>query len=121
MGFNGKNMTDSVLSSHHQCFNVKRYLYRTDTEAELDLITRLAKEHGAFDAVKCTHWAEGGKGALVLAQAVQRAAQAPSSFQLLYDLKVGYLLYAKKTKSTMQFLCGCFCLEPVFSSFNLWV
>ncbi|XP_059952007.1 C-1-tetrahydrofolate synthase, cytoplasmic isoform X1 [Mesoplodon densirostris] len=62
--------------------------FKTDTEAELDLITRLAKEHGAFDAVKCTHWAEGGKGALVLAQAVQRAAQAPSSFQLLYDLKL---------------------------------
>ncbi|GAB5572935.1 C-1-tetrahydrofolate synthase [Prionailurus iriomotensis] len=62
--------------------------FKTDTEAELDLVSRLAKEHGAFDAVKCTHWAEGGKGALALAQAVQRAAQAPSSFQLLYDLKL---------------------------------
>uniref|UniRef100_A0A8D0PHB1 C-1-tetrahydrofolate synthase, cytoplasmic n=1 Tax=Sus scrofa TaxID=9823 RepID=A0A8D0PHB1_PIG len=61
--------------------------FKTDTEAELDLVSRLAKEHGAFDAVKCTHWAEGGKGALALAQAVQRAAQAPSSFQLLYDLE----------------------------------
>lgn len=92
-------MTDSVLSSHHQYFNMKHCLYRTDTEAELDLVSRLAKEHGAFDAVKCTHWAEGGKGALALAQAVQRAAQAPSSFQLLYDLEVGYLLYAKKPKA----------------------
>uniref|UniRef100_A0A8C2S7R8 C-1-tetrahydrofolate synthase, cytoplasmic n=2 Tax=Capra hircus TaxID=9925 RepID=A0A8C2S7R8_CAPHI len=62
--------------------------FKTDTEAELDLISRLAKEHGAFDAVKCTHWAEGGKGALALAEAVQRAAAAPSSFQLLYDLKL---------------------------------
>uniref|UniRef100_A0A2K6CBJ0 C-1-tetrahydrofolate synthase, cytoplasmic n=1 Tax=Macaca nemestrina TaxID=9545 RepID=A0A2K6CBJ0_MACNE len=62
--------------------------FKTDTEAELDLISRLSREHGAFDAVKCTHWAEGGKGALALAQAVQRAAQAPSSFQLLYDLKL---------------------------------
>uniref|UniRef100_A0A4X1UGU0 C-1-tetrahydrofolate synthase, cytoplasmic n=1 Tax=Sus scrofa TaxID=9823 RepID=A0A4X1UGU0_PIG len=62
--------------------------FKTDTEAELDLVSRLAKEHGAFDAVKCTHWAEGGKGALALAQAVQRAAQAPSSFQLLYDLEL---------------------------------
>uniref|UniRef100_A0A2I3HN69 C-1-tetrahydrofolate synthase, cytoplasmic n=1 Tax=Nomascus leucogenys TaxID=61853 RepID=A0A2I3HN69_NOMLE len=62
--------------------------FKTDTEAELDLIGRLSREHGAFDAVKCTHWAEGGKGALALAQAVQRAAQAPSSFQLLYDLKL---------------------------------
>uniref|UniRef100_A0A8C4LQB7 C-1-tetrahydrofolate synthase, cytoplasmic n=1 Tax=Equus asinus asinus TaxID=83772 RepID=A0A8C4LQB7_EQUAS len=62
--------------------------FRTDTEAELDLISHLAKAHGAFDAVKCTHWAEGGRGALALAQAVQRAAEAPSSFQLLYDLKL---------------------------------
>jgi len=62
--------------------------FKTDSEAELDLVSRLAKDHGAFDAVKCTHWAEGGKGALALAQAVQRAAQAPSSFQLLYDLKL---------------------------------
>ncbi|XP_074183468.1 C-1-tetrahydrofolate synthase, cytoplasmic isoform X2 [Rhinolophus sinicus] len=62
--------------------------FKTDTEAELQLISRLAKEHGALDAVKCAHWAEGGKGALALAQAVQRAAQAPSSFQLLYDLKL---------------------------------
>ncbi|XP_010960559.1 C-1-tetrahydrofolate synthase, cytoplasmic [Camelus dromedarius] len=62
--------------------------FKTDTEAELDLVSQLAREHGAFDAVKCTHWAEGGKGALALAQAVQRAAEAPSSFQLLYDLKL---------------------------------
>uniref|UniRef100_A0A8C5XMW1 C-1-tetrahydrofolate synthase, cytoplasmic n=1 Tax=Microcebus murinus TaxID=30608 RepID=A0A8C5XMW1_MICMU len=62
--------------------------FKTDTEAELDLITLLAREHGAFDAAKCTRWAEGGKGALALAQAVQRAPQAPSSFQLLYDLQL---------------------------------
>ncbi|KAL1790504.1 hypothetical protein HispidOSU_017980 [Sigmodon hispidus] len=62
--------------------------FKTDTDAELDLISRLSREHGAFDAVKCTHWAEGGRGALALAQAVQRASQAPSSFQLLYDLKL---------------------------------
>ncbi|CAH6841782.1 Mthfd1 [Phodopus roborovskii] len=62
--------------------------FKTDTDAELDLIARLSREHGAFDAVKCTHWAEGGQGALALAQAVQRASQAPSSFRLLYDLKL---------------------------------
>ncbi|MCQ8205406.1 formate--tetrahydrofolate ligase, partial [Vibrio parahaemolyticus] len=62
--------------------------FKTDTYAELDLVSRISREHGAFDAVKCTHWAEGGQGALALAQAVQRASQAPSSFQLLYDLKL---------------------------------
>uniref|UniRef100_A0A2K6QEM4 C-1-tetrahydrofolate synthase, cytoplasmic n=1 Tax=Rhinopithecus roxellana TaxID=61622 RepID=A0A2K6QEM4_RHIRO len=62
--------------------------FKMDTETELDLVSHLSREHGAFDAVKYTHWAEGAKGALALAQAIQRAAQAPSSFQLLYDLKL---------------------------------
>ncbi|XP_043842079.1 C-1-tetrahydrofolate synthase, cytoplasmic isoform X1 [Dromiciops gliroides] len=62
--------------------------FKTDTEAEVELIVRLAKEAGAFDAVKCTHWAEGGKGAVALAHAVQRASQAPSHFQLLYDVEL---------------------------------
>ncbi|XP_043930322.1 C-1-tetrahydrofolate synthase, cytoplasmic [Protopterus annectens] len=62
--------------------------FKTDTDAELMLVCRFAKEAGAFDAVKCTHWAEGGKGAVDLAQAVQKAAQAPSNFQLLYDVEL---------------------------------
>ena len=40
----------------------------TDTEAEVDLVKRLAKEAGATDAVLCTHWADGGKGAFELAK-----------------------------------------------------
>ena len=39
--------------------------FATDTQAELDLICRLAKENGAFDAVLCNHWATGGPGAKV--------------------------------------------------------
>ncbi|XP_063296478.1 C-1-tetrahydrofolate synthase, cytoplasmic isoform X1 [Pelobates fuscus] len=62
--------------------------FKTDTEAELQLVCRLAKEAGAFDAVKCSHWAEGGKGAVELGQAVQTAAQAPSDFKFLYDVKL---------------------------------
>lgn len=52
------------------------------------LVVQQAKEAGAFDAVVCTHWAEGGKGAVALAQAVQRASQTPSNFRFLYDVKV---------------------------------
>ncbi|XP_019373995.1 PREDICTED: C-1-tetrahydrofolate synthase, cytoplasmic isoform X3 [Gavialis gangeticus] len=63
-------------------------VFKTDTEAELDLVTQMAKEAGAFDAVKCTHWAEGGKGALALAHAVQRASQAPSHFKFLYNVEL---------------------------------
>ncbi|XP_027699524.1 C-1-tetrahydrofolate synthase, cytoplasmic isoform X1 [Vombatus ursinus] len=62
--------------------------FRSDTEAEVELVVRLAKAAGAFDAVKCTHWAEGGKGAAALARAVQNASQAPSHFQLLYDVEL---------------------------------
>lgn len=62
--------------------------FRTDTEAELDLVCSMAKSAGAFDAVRCSHWAEGGAGAVALGQAVQRASKAPSNFKFLYDLEV---------------------------------
>ncbi|XP_044128100.1 C-1-tetrahydrofolate synthase, cytoplasmic [Bufo gargarizans] len=62
--------------------------FKTDTQAELELVCRLAKEAGAFDAVKCTHWAEGGKGAVDLARTVQNASEAPSGFKFLYDVEL---------------------------------
>lgn len=61
-----------------------------------------AKGAGAFDAVECTHWAEGGKGALALAQAVQRASQTPSDFRFLYNVEVrtcsatGYFVFKEE-------------------------
>lgn len=42
---------------------------------------------GAADAVICTHWAEGGSGALALADAVIAATEKPSNFKMLYDLE----------------------------------
>ncbi|MGH0150950.1 UNVERIFIED_CONTAM: hypothetical protein FKN15_018564 [Acipenser sinensis] len=62
-------------------------VFKTDTDAELELVCRLSKEAGALDAVKCTHWAEGGKGAVALAHAVQRASETPSNFKFLYDVE----------------------------------
>uniref|UniRef100_A0A673ZJD2 C-1-tetrahydrofolate synthase, cytoplasmic n=1 Tax=Salmo trutta TaxID=8032 RepID=A0A673ZJD2_SALTR len=62
--------------------------FKTDTESELDLICTLAKEVGAFDAVRCSHWAEGGAGAVALGQAVRRASEAPSDFKFLYDVEL---------------------------------
>ncbi|XP_066550163.1 C-1-tetrahydrofolate synthase, cytoplasmic isoform X2 [Amia ocellicauda] len=62
--------------------------FKTDTGAELDLVCSLAKAAGAFDAVRCSHWAEGGSGAVALGGAVQRAAQAPSHFKFLYDVEL---------------------------------
>jgi len=53
----------------------------------------VAKASGAFDAVHCTHWAEGGAGAVALGRAVQRASEAPSDFKFLYDVEVQPLLH----------------------------
>lgn len=62
--------------------------HATDTQAELELVKNAAKESGAFDAVICTHWADGGAGAVQLADAVIAATEKPSNFKLLYDLNL---------------------------------
>lgn len=77
----------TISAFWYKCTNFSPY--RTDTKAELALVVQQAKAAGAFDAVECTHWAEGGKGALALAQAVQRASQTPSNFKFLYNVEVG--------------------------------
>lgn len=64
------------------------FVYRTDSDAEMQLICKLSKEAGAFDAVPCTHWADGGAGAVELGKAVQKAAEEPSNFSFLYDTQV---------------------------------
>lgn len=62
--------------------------YRSDTQAEVELVQKIARSNGAFDAVICNHWAQGGLGAKDLADAVDKATQQPSNFQFLYDVKV---------------------------------
>ena len=61
---------------------------RSDTQAELQLVKEAAIANGASDAVVCTHWADGGKGALELADAVIAATSKPSNFKFLYDLNL---------------------------------
>ncbi|XP_034018166.1 monofunctional C1-tetrahydrofolate synthase, mitochondrial [Thalassophryne amazonica] len=63
-------------------------VFKTDTQAEIDLVCQLAKECGASDAVSCNHWAQGGRGALELAKAVKEATSRPSNFQFLYNLEM---------------------------------
>lgn len=66
--------------------------FHTDTEAEIALLQKLAKEAGAYDAVLCTHFAEGGQGAVGLAKAVISACetqrQEGNSFKFLYDVNL---------------------------------
>ena len=61
--------------------------FKDDTPAELELIRKKAKEAGAEDAVTTNHWAEGGLGAVDLANAVVKACGQPANFQFLYPLE----------------------------------
>jgi len=58
--------------------------FPSDHPSEHEAIRRIAEEMGARSAV-CTHFAEGGKGATELAEAVAAAAEEPSSFRFLYS------------------------------------
>jgi len=65
--------------------------FGTDTQAELDLVQRLAMEAGAHAAVIANHWAEGGAGAAALGEAVIEAcatqrAMPEDPYKFLYPL-----------------------------------
>ena len=60
--------------------------FPTDTQEELDLVRRLAVEHGAYAAEINTAFEHGGKGAVALAEAVIAAAEEPNSFDFAYPI-----------------------------------
>lgn len=65
--------------------------FPTDTKDELELVCEKAKEFGVNASVICNHWAEGGKGAVDLGQAVIKACENNkdcSNFKFLYDLNL---------------------------------
>eukprot|EP01099_Mayorella_cantabrigiensis_P004046 TRINITY_DN3040_c0_g3_i1.p1 TRINITY_DN3040_c0_g3~~TRINITY_DN3040_c0_g3_i1.p1 ORF type:complete len:679 (-),score=208.11 TRINITY_DN3040_c0_g3_i1:147-2069(-) len=63
-----------------------------DTEAEISAVVEESLSAGADAAELCTHWANGGAGAVGLANAVLKACQKkeaePDSFKFLYDLNL---------------------------------
>ena len=61
--------------------------FSTDTPAEVEVVRQSALEAGAMDAIVSTHWADGGAGAIKLAEAVIKAANQPTQFQV--SLPVG--------------------------------
>ena len=65
---------------------INRFQY--DTDAEIALVKRMAEEAGAYAAVPSNHWAEGGAGAVALAEAVVDACEQPSDFKFLYPLEL---------------------------------
>lgn len=60
--------------------------FATDHPDEIEAVKRIAIESGALGAAVSTHWADGGKGAMELAEMVIEAADQPSEFKFLYDL-----------------------------------
>lgn len=65
---------------------INRFKY--DTDSEIELVRKIAIEAGAEDAVMSNHWAQGGAGAIKLAEAVIKACEKPSHFKFLYDLNL---------------------------------
>jgi formyltetrahydrofolate synthetase len=84
-----------LCNLQHHIRNAKKYgvnvvvavnSFATDTPSEVEVVRQAAIEAGAEDAVVCTHWMDGGKGAVGLAEAVVKAAEKKSNFKFLYDL-----------------------------------
>jgi formate--tetrahydrofolate ligase len=88
---------DDVLAGagnlRQQIANIRRHgvtpvvavnAFPDDYQSEHQAIISVAAEEGVRAAV-CTHFSEGGKGAIDLAEAVAEACAEPSSFRYLYE------------------------------------
>jgi formate--tetrahydrofolate ligase len=61
--------------------------FHTDTKDEIEMVRKAAEGAGARCA-KSTHWADGGDGALELADAVTEACEDENEFKFLYPLEM---------------------------------
>ena len=61
--------------------------FHTDTKEEMEMVKKTAEKAGARCA-KSTHWAQGGQGALELADAVVEACNDKNDFKFLYPLEM---------------------------------
>ncbi len=84
-----------LCNLQHHIRNAKKYgvnvvvavnSFANDTPAEVEMVRAASMEAGAEDAVVCTHWMDGGKGAVALGEAVIKAAEKKVDFRFLYDL-----------------------------------
>jgi methylenetetrahydrofolate dehydrogenase (NADP+)/methenyltetrahydrofolate cyclohydrolase/formyltetrahydrofolate synthetase len=97
--------TENIDILRKGCVNLKKHIenarqygvkvvvainkFETDTEKEVQVIREEALAAGAEDAIPANHWAEGGKGAIDLAQGVISACEKADAndFKLLYGLE----------------------------------
>ncbi|MCJ1436984.1 tetrahydrofolate synthase [Xylographa pallens] len=93
--------TENVDILRQGCVNLKKHIsnaryygvpvvvainkMETDTEAEIAVIREESLAAGADDAIPANHWAEGGKGAVDLANGVITASAKEKDFKLLYE------------------------------------
>ena len=73
----------------------------SDTDAEIAVIREEALSAGAEDAIPANHWAEGGAGAVDLAEGVVKACELPKEFKLLYELEGSVQQRIEKIACTM--------------------
>jgi formate--tetrahydrofolate ligase len=76
--------------------------FTADTAAELDAVAAACTAIGV-QAVPCNHWAEGGQGALALAETVMALADQKPSFRMLYPDDMGL---AQKIRTVAREIYG---------------
>ncbi|MCY3781726.1 MAG: formate--tetrahydrofolate ligase [Chloroflexi bacterium] len=59
-------------------------VFATDTVAEVEAVREIALASGARSVAVARHWAEGGAGAIELAEMIVSACDMPNDFRLLY-------------------------------------
>lgn len=74
------------LSHHGVTPVVAINVFDSDHPEEIEAVKRIALEAGAYGAAVARHHAQGGKGAMELAEMVVSAAEQPSEFKFLYDV-----------------------------------
>ena len=60
-------------------------VFADDTAAEIDAVREIALAAGATGVAVARHWAEGGAGAVELAEMIVSACEMPNQFRLLYS------------------------------------
>ncbi|MBC8378970.1 MAG: formate--tetrahydrofolate ligase [Planctomycetes bacterium] len=92
--------------------------FSTDTEAELNLVRRIAEEYGAEAAVS-DHWLKGGDGAIELAEKVAAIAQEEKEFKYLYDLEMPLKERIEKIATEIYGAKGVTYTEKALKKINL--
>lgn len=77
-----------------------------DTDAEIALVKRKAREAGAVDACISTVFRDGGNGGVELAQAVEKACALPKHFRMLYPDHLSIVQKIDRIAQTMYGASG---------------